>query len=789
MNRIVTVATQNILTELWSLILSLRKNGWKDIVYVYSPDDLFLPENCILKKIDAWWEKGCRKLKEKNVSALLKPHCFLDSEWQDGDNILYLDSADLIVLRNIKELFNDFEKSNKKIGAHTFVIKKVPLTQSREYDFLRKDLSEEINKKCNYVNNGVILLKINDETINFINFWKSLLDFVPKHGALDSRGLIGDQIAFNIAYRLLSDGIKYELSYKWNYRGASNVHRLKKKNGVIVDANMPIGIAHATGESGKIPNWIIKTITKYDMVQINKMIDEKKRDEKNAKINNKSNIKLYKNEINNIESSNNDGNKNILVAINTYNRPKQLKFLLKDLKRELKISSYNIIIKIYDDCSTESYDVVEQYAKANGWEYIKNKKNYGKRYFFKTINKIYEQAKKINFKYFVLLQDDMRLCSNFFEKIIKTWNGISDPKKISLNLHIDSSRKNNACWTNTKPQQKGKNIITGWIEAGNFLVTRKYFEVLGWKIPHIPDRWFQTNDPTRSTGVGYSVSKCLYNKGYHMYRSNKSFICQQAVLSQMFGTKRSNSPLWTVDFIDGNCKMKELTINESVTACIASIPQREKTLKKVIESLIQQVDNIKIFLNGYLDIPKFLISDKIEIATSQQYGDLGDVGKFFWFDKLKGYILTCDDDFIYPDDYVYRIIERMKVYSNRSIVSFHGSFFPRPLRNDYFKERRVIHWALPLKKDREVHIIGTGLAAYHDTTIDLSLDDFEYNNMADIWVAKKAKEKNVRLIVAAHENNWLKYLKPSGETIYNQTRKNPKEIFEMTKDISQKQIK
>ena len=89
--------------------------------------------------------------------------------------------------------------------------------------------------------------------------------------------------------------------------------------------------------------------------------------------------------------------------------------------------------------------------------------------------------------------------------------------------------------------------------------------------------------------------------------------------------------------------------DKKVTVSIATIPSRKEALKATINSLINQVDKIHVYLNNYEKIPNCLTYNsyklktqglkKIEYFRSQDYEDLGDVGKFYWGAIIKGYHL------------------------------------------------------------------------------------------------------------------------------------------------------
>jgi len=85
-----------------------------------------------------------------------------------------------------------------------------------------------------------------------------------------------------------------------------------------------------------------------------------------------------------------------------------------------------------------------------------------------------------------------------------------------------------------------------------------------------------------------------------------------------------------------------------VTINIATITERESLLINTIKSLYDQADRINIWLNNYRSIPLWLSDPKIKHHAT--INNVGDAGKFGF--KSKGFIFSCDDDIIYPPDYV-----------------------------------------------------------------------------------------------------------------------------------------
>lgn len=186
-------------------------------------------------------------------------------------------------------------------------------------------------------------------------------------------------------------------------------------------------------------------------------------------------------------------------------------------------------------------------------------------------------------------------------------------------------------------------------------------------------------------------------------------------------------------------------------AGLAAIPSRESALERVVKSLIPQVDRVGVYLNNWEHIPEFLNHPKVVVARSQDHGDLGDAGKFFWVDNHKGYYFSCDDDLVYPSDYVERIIKKIEDYDYKAVIGWHGSVISDSFK-DYYDpiDRRVFSYSVGRPFDIDVHILGTGVLGFHTSTLKVHLKDFERPNMADIFFARLGQQQKIRFVVMEH---------------------------------------
>lgn len=200
---------------------------------------------------------------------------------------------------------------------------------------------------------------------------------------------------------------------------------------------------------------------------------------------------------------------------------------------------------------------------------------------------------------------------------------------------------------------------------------------------------------------------------------------------------------------------------------IATIPERESILKKTINSILFQCDLVNVFLNGYENVPDFLLNNiKIVIWKSQDYTDKGDAGKFFNIEKTNGYFFTIDDDLAYPENYVETLVYKVNRYRKECIITCHGRVLVDGDIDSYYSESNMVdqcHCLQDQEMDKSMHVGGTGVMCIHSSTLKVKFEDFLVPNMADIWIFKLSQEQKVGIIGISHNSSWFKYLKDTSD--------------------------
>lgn len=168
------------------------------------------------------------------------------------------------------------------------------------------------------------------------------------------------------------------------------------------------------------------------------------------------------------------------------------------------------------------------------------------------------------------------------------------------------------------------------------------------------------------------------------------------------------------------------------------------------------------------------LSDQVTSVTWYRGDTEGDKMKFNDVDQVKGYYFSCDDDLIYPPDYIEKMIAKLQEYDNRIIVTAMGRIVDSTPIIRYYKSEHITKFScLGETKEQWVHIGGTGCMAFH--TDYFRPEYFGNGFMSDIWLALEAQKKKVPILCIEHPPLWIQQQETNDEGIYERYKDNDKE--------------
>lgn len=197
--------------------------------------------------------------------------------------------------------------------------------------------------------------------------------------------------------------------------------------------------------------------------------------------------------------------------------------------------------------------------------------------------------------------------------------------------------------------------------------------------------------------------------------------------------------------------------DDFVTVGMASIPEREQGMLRVLTQLLPQCDHFDLCLNGYksdyvVDLPEQLTEDKLTVFVNPT--NIGPHGKLYLAHRTTGYFLTVDDDLIYPHGYVVDILKGIEKYGRKAFVGYHGSLLAQlsdpmqPPCRCLFSHQDLV------PSDMPVHMLGTGIFGYHSSAGMVDHRQFEPGKIDD-QVGAFAQDHRIPMVCLAHPKNWV----------------------------------
>ncbi len=216
------------------------------------------------------------------------------------------------------------------------------------------------------------------------------------------------------------------------------------------------------------------------------------------------------------------------------------------------------------------------------------------------------------------------------------------------------------------------------------------------------------------------------------------------------------------------------SINEKapLIAGMASVGSRRELLRVSLESVLPQVDRVELVLNGYGEVPEWLMDQKITVITDAEVGDHADNGKFLGIkNHMECIYFSVDDDILYPKDYVERLLDAISHYGGDAAVGVHGSLVHS--QESPFLNRRTHAFWKRLAHDMPCSYVGTGTLALRRSIMPHSPSlIFPKTGASDLFVARYLKLHKTPVVCIRRPEGWLRDLPNiSGPTLWKKAQK------------------
>ena len=222
---------------------------------------------------------------------------------------------------------------------------------------------------------------------------------------------------------------------------------------------------------------------------------------------------------------------------------------------------------------------------------------------------------------------------------------------------------------------------------------------------------------------------------------------------------------------------------------IATTGDRPNELKHTLESLNEQTvkaDLIYLYdnSNGSLTLIEYTkLGDVILSDKCLGCGDHTDNSKFFGLQYIEDscYFFSCDDDILYPEDYIEKTIEAID--KHKTIVTYHG----RNLRGkglNYYHDHSAFRCDQSFIETKKIDVCGTGVTAFRtDYFNPKDIYKAEDKCMSDLVFSLEAIKQGKEITHIGHYGNWIIPQINSGSTIYDRFNKDCSRQNEIADEI------
>ena len=173
---------------------------------------------------------------------------------------------------------------------------------------------------------------------------------------------------------------------------------------------------------------------------------------------------------------------------------------------------------------------------------------------------------------------------------------------------------------------------------------------------------------------------------------------------------------------------------------IATKGDRPEQLSRTLESLKNQADRIYVWDN-----------------SEDGWYNFTDNGKFKFLDLFDApiYYLSCDDDILYPKDYVTRTVEEIE--KHQCIISWHGRVFNPDIKKYYESGHREMRYFQENIDNYRLDCCGTGVTGFRTDYFNPNdIYRSKYKRMSDLVFSLEAWEQGKKMVTPEKKHLWIK---------------------------------
>ncbi len=194
-----------------------------------------------------------------------------------------------------------------------------------------------------------------------------------------------------------------------------------------------------------------------------------------------------------------------------------------------------------------------------------------------------------------------------------------------------------------------------------------------------------------------------------------------------------------------------------ILAIMPTVPGR-KTTRKAVDSLLRQGVDLRVYLNGFEDVPEGWPEEIDYRVWPKKRGPA-----IRYSEAAEGYDFVClvDDDLVYPSDYVTSTLEHLERFGTKAVITWHGSFWPDG--GETFAKRQLVSCAAQTPLYWHVPYTGSGVlnmrAQLFNAIAGPVPSVFEFED--DVWISSRLAARGIQIYRPPSVGNWIRLAQPA----------------------------
>jgi glycosyltransferase involved in cell wall biosynthesis len=195
-------------------------------------------------------------------------------------------------------------------------------------------------------------------------------------------------------------------------------------------------------------------------------------------------------------------------------------------------------------------------------------------------------------------------------------------------------------------------------------------------------------------------------------------------------------------------------LGERVIAFMTLDSESGIQLKASLSSIASQVDELHIIIENEVRGLENWLPDNTNLYLLKDTQERSRFGT--QLKEASGYVLLLDGSFIYPRDYVARMLTEIEIHNRKVIVGAKALIFPRDIETNRKRKSPIVIDEFRSSKGEWVDLLGSGTIGFHSQTFNLTDTHLRNTSTDNFDLARQALSANIPMLSIRRPKRWIR---------------------------------